>query len=85
MKIDVEGMELDVIDGLGVLFDCRRISAVMFEVFVTADGVADSSKEVIKKISESGYSIHLVSSRGKLKDNTLDVSNLRGRRPTAIF
>jgi FkbM family methyltransferase len=84
MKIDVEGMELDVLEGLGELFHCKKISAVMFEVFVTADGIADSSNKVINKISQSGYSIHLVSRRGKLKNHTLDVKNFRGRRPTAI-
>jgi FkbM family methyltransferase len=84
MKIDVEGMEIDVLDGLGDLFDCKKISAVMFEVFVTASGVAEPSAEVIKKISEAGYNIRLVSRVGNLKKSTLDVDNLRARRATAI-
>jgi FkbM family methyltransferase len=84
MKIDVEGMEIDVLDGLGDLFDCKKISAVMFEIFVTAGGVAEPSAEVIKKISEKGYTIRLVSRSGKLKKSTLDVGNLRARRATAI-
>jgi FkbM family methyltransferase len=84
MKIDVEGMEIDVLDGLGDLFDCKKISAVMFEVFVTAGGVAEPSAEVIKKMSESGYNIRLVSRVGNLKKSTLDVDNLRARRATAI-
>lgn len=84
MKIDVEGMEIDVLDGLGDLFNCKRISAVMFEIFVTAGGVAEPSVKVIKKISEAGYSIRSVSRSGKLKKSTLDVGNLRARRATAI-
>ena len=51
---------------------------------MTASGVADSSFKVIKKISESGYSIRLLSRSGKLKKSTLDVGNLRARRATAI-
>jgi FkbM family methyltransferase len=84
MKIDVEGMELDVLDGLGDLYHCKKISAVMFEVFVRIDGAEESSAKVIKKILESGYSIRLVSRRGKLKRKAIDVNNLRSRRPTAI-
>jgi FkbM family methyltransferase len=84
LKIDVEGMEIDVLDGLGDLFDCEKISAVMFEIFVTADGVEESSEQVIRKISDSGYSIRLVSRRGNLQKNTLQVGNLRTRRATAI-
>lgn len=84
MKIDVEGMEIDVLDGLGDLFDSKKISAVMFEIFVTADGVAEESDKVIKKISEAGYNIRLVSRAGNLKKSALDVDNLRARRATAI-
>ena len=84
MKIDVEGMEIDVLDGLGDLFDCKKISAVMFETFVTAGGLAEPSAKVIEKISEAGYSIRSVSRSGKLKKTALDVSNLRSRRPTAV-
>ena len=51
---------------------------------MTASGVADSSFKVIKKISESGYSIRLLSRSGKLKKSTFDVGNLRARRATAI-
>jgi FkbM family methyltransferase len=84
MKIDVEGMEIDVLDGLGDLFDSKKISAVMFEIFVTADGVAEESDKVIRKISEAGYNIRLVSRVGNLKKNTVDVDNLRARRATAV-
>jgi lambda repressor-like predicted transcriptional regulator len=56
----------------------------MFEVFVTASGVAEPSAEVIKKISETGYTLRLLSRSGKLKKSTLDVGNLRARRATAI-
>ena len=84
MKIDVEGMEIDVLDGLGDLFDCKKISAVMFETFVTAGGLAEPSAKVIEKISEAGYNIRSVSRSGKLKKKALDVSNLRSRRPTAV-
>ena len=84
LKIDVEGMEIDVLDGLGDLFDCKKISAVMFEIFVTADGVEESSEQVIRKIQDSGYSIHLFSKRGNLQKNTLQVGNLRTRRATAV-
>jgi hypothetical protein len=84
MKIDVEGMEIDVLDGLGDLFDCKKISAVMFEIFVSTGGVAEASAKVIKKISESGCTLRLLSRSGKLKKSTLDVGNLRARRATAI-
>jgi len=79
MKIDVEGMEIDVLDGLGGLLDCKKISAVMFEIFASADGVAESSAKAIKKITESGYSLHMISRRGKLNRKIRDVGNLSAR------
>jgi FkbM family methyltransferase len=84
MKIDVEGMELEVLEGLGDLLNPQKISAVMFEVFVTPSGMAEPSFEAVRKVTNSGYTVHTISKRGTLKKENFDSNKVSARRSTAV-
>ena len=78
LKIDVEGMEPDVIMGASALFEAKRIDAVMFEwnSSVSSDSAADSLRPY-------GFEIFALGAWGRLRvAPRASQRSLRADRPT---
>lgn len=84
VKIDVEGMEKDVLAGLGNLLNPDRIRRIMFEIFVDRRGVSKESEEVIDLLVNAGYRIFRLSRRGPLGISPLSDHKIKTWLPTAM-
>ena len=84
MKIDVEGMEKDVLTGLGNFLDPDRVKQIMFEIFVDRQGMSEESKEVIDVLVNAGYRIFCLSRRGRIGDPLPAGHNIKTWLPTAM-
>ncbi len=84
LKIDVEGMELEVLLGLADLLTPDRIRSIMFEVFIDRKGVTKDGNEVIRMLTDAGFVVHRIKRDGHIgKPVRLD-RDLRVSLPTAV-
>ena len=72
VKVDVEGFELEVIEGMGVALNAPELRTIAIEVHfqtINRRGIADAPKRLTKLLKEAGFSLrwtdpsHLVASR----------------------
>jgi FkbM family methyltransferase len=84
LKIDVEGMESDVLEGLGSWLNPQRIENVLFEVFVSRDGVDGNAQSTIATLVGAGYEIRFIGGNGQLGLKSVSGDDLTRRRPTAL-
>lgn len=67
VKIDAEGMELEILCNLGSLLAQGAIRSLMIEITFDNDGCTKLSVEVIDLLVSSGYTVYSISMFGHLK------------------
>ncbi len=66
LKIDVEGLELDVLRGASRLIAEGRIGTVVFEISLEPlKALEITGKDVLRTISEMGFDVHCLAAEGK--------------------
>jgi FkbM family methyltransferase len=84
LKIDVEGAEVEVLQGARQMISKNRIFAIVFEISMEPlAAVGSSAADVIRKFGEQGFEVHIIGKGGRLR--ALDAEKLESFPPFANY